>query len=91
MGLIYLTDPNRHGFGQTCKVCSRRDKFNFHVPDEIWFSIVPEKYNGLVVCLTCFDDFADKKGIAYAPYIDILHFVGDHTNIVFGANSYTCE
>ena len=36
--LPYKVDPQQ----QTCKVCGRPDKFNFHVPDAVWEWIVPE-------------------------------------------------
>ena len=62
---------------QTCKVCLRPDKFNFHVPDEIWYQVVPEQYQNKVVCLACFDDFARAKAIDYARHIDSVYFAGD--------------
>ena len=61
---------------QRCKVCGYRDKFNFYVPDDIWQSIVPIKYQKRVVCLACFDDFAQKKGVDYSTSLKELHFVG---------------
>ena len=61
---------------QTCKVCSRPDKFDFFVPNPIWESIVPSEFQNGVVCLSCFDDFADHKNVDYAHYIDILFFAG---------------
>lgn len=68
--------------GQTCKVCGRRDKFNFHVPDEFWERVVPPEYQNHVVCLSCFDDFAAQKGIDYSGAIKSLHFVGEQ--VAFG-------
>jgi len=68
---------------QTCKVCGRRDKFNFSVPDEIWKEIVPPEYQNKVVCLSCFDDFAKEKNVDYSNSIDILLFVGDKVVFTF--------
>lgn len=62
---------------QTCKSCGNRDKFNFNVPDEIWQAVVPTHLRNRVVCLTCFDDFAQLQRIDYAAHISTLHFAGD--------------
>ena len=62
---------------QRCKVCGRRDKFDFHVPDHIWEAVVPEEFRRGVVCLACFDDFARQAKVDYAPYLETLYFVGD--------------
>lgn len=62
---------------QTCKVCGHRDKFTFHVADEIWEKVVPSDYKSKVVCLACFDTFAKEKGISYKDALDLLCFTGD--------------
>ncbi len=61
---------------QTCKVCGAPDKFNFHVPDEIWAAIVPAPYRERVVCLYCFDEFAAERGVNYASAVTELWFAG---------------
>lgn len=61
---------------QTCKACGRPDKFDFHVPDEVWAAVVPEKYRNRVVCLYCFDDFAVEADVGYAPALQLLFFAG---------------
>jgi hypothetical protein len=66
---------------QTCRVCGHRDKFDFHIPDDLWQQIVPPEYQNHVVCLGCFDDFATQKGIGYS--IDALYFAGDKEMSVF--------
>jgi hypothetical protein len=91
MGMIYIANAVdypasrkvkiREEMGQTCKACGRRDKFDFHVPDDVWLSIVPESLSGLVVCLSCFDEFASKKGIDYSAHLRALYFVGDREAI----------
>lgn len=68
---------------QRCKVCGRRDKFDFHVPDEVWRSIVPEQYQNHVVCLACFDDFAKDKGVDYSTSLQTLYFAGDMATFEF--------
>ena len=50
---------------QTCKVCQQPDKFDFHVPDPLWATIVPPEFQNRVVCLGCFDDFAREQGVSY--------------------------
>ena len=60
----------------TCKVCGRSEKFDFYVPDEIWEAIVPVEYQGHVVCLGCFDDFAVEKDINYSFSLQDLCFAG---------------
>jgi len=72
----YLTDPQK----QTCKVCGRKDKFNFNVQKETWEEIVPPMFQNNVVCLSCFDAFAALKNINYS--IDSLYFAGEQKTFV---------
>ncbi len=72
---------------QTCKVCRRPDKFDFHVPDDIWEAVVPESFRNRVVCLYCFDDFAQTKGIKYARSLTTLFFAGDQAVFRFEVTS----
>jgi len=62
---------------QTCKACGRPDKFNFHVPDAVWRAVVPGGLDGRVVCLSCFDDLAAKRDVAYAASLSEIWFSGD--------------
>lgn len=68
---------------QTCKSCGNRDKFNFHVTDEIWRAVVPTYLQNRVVCLACFDDFAHIRGINYAAHVSALYFAGDGAALEF--------
>lgn len=68
---------------QTCKACQRPDKFDFHVPDKIWATVVPPELVRRVVCLFCFDEFAKQKGVSYAKHIDRLYFAGDSASLTF--------
>jgi hypothetical protein len=68
---------------QTCKVCGRRDKFDYHVPDELWRAAVPSQYGRSVVCLNCFDDFAHDRGVGYGNALEKLYFAGRAAIIVF--------
>lgn len=72
---------------QTCKVCGRPDKFNFHVPDQIWNEVVPEEYRNRVVCLYCFDEFAERAGKRYAASLRELIFAGDAATFFFIAET----
>ena len=67
---------------QRCKVCGNADKLNFDLPDEIWAAAVPEEYRDRVVCLSCFDDFARERQVAYAGYLTTLYFAGDRASLV---------
>lgn len=67
----------------TCKVCGREEKFDFHVPDEVWEGIVPKEFQNHVVCLGCFDDFAFRAGWQYG--IRILYFAGRAATFTFKA------
>ena len=67
----------------TCKVCHRPEKFDFYVPDEVWVSVVPIEYQGKVVCLCCFDDFAKDKDINYSRALQDLCFVGQKATFRF--------
>lgn len=73
---------------QTCKVCLRPDKFNFHVPDEIWEEVVPLEYQNHVVCLACFDDLAMARRVDYATHLAMsLWFAGDAATFEFRVTS----
>jgi hypothetical protein len=68
---------------QTCKICGRPDKFDFHVPDDIWEEVVGEKFKNRVVCLNCFDDLADLKGVKYSDSLQGIYFAGSRATFVF--------
>jgi hypothetical protein len=68
---------------QTCKACGRPDKFDFHVPDEVWAAVVPPELVTRVVCLFCFDEFARQKRISYARHMCRLYFAGDRGSLTF--------
>ena len=72
-----------HSKRQTCKVCGCLDKFDFHVPDDVWEKVVPVRYQNKVVCLTCFDEFALKRQIDYSDSVDVLYFAGDRAVFKF--------
>lgn len=76
---------------QTCKVCGRPDKFNFHVSDEVWASIIPPKFQAKVVCLSCFDEFAQKCGADYSQDIETLYFAGEQAVFEFRVVSGKCR
>ena len=61
---------------QRCKMCDQPDKFDFHVPDEVWEAVVPEEFQTMVVCLYCFDEEAAKRGVNYAEAISEFCFAG---------------
>lgn len=71
---------------QSCKVCLRPDKFDFHVPDDIWERVVPPEYRDRVVCLYCFDEFAAARGIKYAASLRRLYFAGRGAVFVFNSD-----
>jgi hypothetical protein len=68
---------------QKCSVCRCEDKFNFHVPDEIWRKIVPGEFQNKVVCLPCFDEFAREKNADYSEAIEVLYFAGRQASFKF--------
>ena len=68
---------------QTCKACGRPDKFDFHVPDDVWKRVVPVEYQNRVVCLACFDEFAFERQIDYSDSLEVLCFAGDQATFKF--------
>lgn len=67
---------------QSCKVCNKRQYFDFRVCDEIWDKIVPKKYRKLAMCLPCFDKFAKRKNVDYEKHLyPIMTFVGDKVTL----------
>lgn len=68
---------------QRCRVCKCEDKFNFHVPDEVWREVVPCEYQNKVVCLPCFDEFARMRNVDYSDSIETLYFAGSQASFKF--------
>ena len=68
---------------QRCKVCGCGDKFNYNIPDEIWESVIPALYRSRVVCLSCFDSFAKKKGVDYSTSLKSIYFAGSMVSCHF--------
>jgi hypothetical protein len=49
---------------QLCKVCGRaQDEVDFAVSDRAWDAVVPARWHGRAVCLSCFDRFATERGL----------------------------
>ena len=78
-----MSEPDINAQRQRCKACGRYDKFDFHVPDDIWEAVVPQHLRTRVVCLFCFDEYARQRGIDYAPYLRELCFAGDRASFSF--------
>lgn len=83
MSRFYDWSPNLSLQQQTCKACGNQDKFDFDVPNEIWLTVVPHHLRNRVVCLSCFDDFAQMRGIEYAAHVSALHFAGEGAALIF--------
>ncbi len=64
-------------------MCGRPDKFDFHVSDKVWCSVVPEQFQNRVVCLYCFDEFAEERDIRYAAHLSKLYFAGRRATFHF--------
>lgn len=78
----------RSDMRQTCKVCWHADRFDFHVDDETWRAVVPAALHGRVVCLSCFDEFASRKGIDYSrSLLPTLWFAGNVVSLKLRALS----
>lgn len=84
---FYDWHPNLSLQQQTCKACGNRDKFDFDIPDEVWEEIVPSHLRNRVVCLACFDDFAELAGVDYAGSISTLYFAGEAAALIFETTS----
>lgn len=72
---------------QRCRVCDRPDKFNFHVPDDVWARAVPAAFAGSPVCLFCFDALAEARGVEYAKSLSELWFAGDKAVLGFSVET----
>lgn len=82
-GILQTASAENRMIRQTCKACLRPDKFDFHVPDDVWAAVVPPTLINRVVCLDCFDRFAREKNIPYAHCLDTLYFAGDQAVMMF--------
>jgi hypothetical protein len=68
---------------QRCNVCHCEEKFNFYVPTQTWKKVVPEEYQKKVVCLPCFDSFAQARNVSYSDAIEELYFAGEKAALKF--------
>lgn len=68
---------------QRCKKCGARDAFNFHVPDPVWTAVVPVNLSRSVLCLACFDSFANKRDVDYHRSLRVLYFAGQQASFQF--------
>lgn len=57
---------------EICKLCWRVNRVGFHVPDDVWLSVVPAHVREHVVCLDCFTRLADEAGLPWD--LDIQFF-----------------
>lgn len=49
---------------QMCKCCGRvQDEVDFIVSARTWAAVVPARWDGLAVCMACFDRFASDRGL----------------------------
>lgn len=48
---------------ETCKRCWRENVVGFSVPNEMWRAVVPARHMTNVLCLSCFDLYATRRGI----------------------------
>ena len=46
---------------EICKICYEANPIGFKVPDKIWVEVVPLKFQGGVVCISCFIHLADEQ------------------------------
>lgn len=65
---------------QRCGRCGAVDGMNFHVADDVWAAVASPKWRNeridSVLCLACFDQLADEKGIDYSQSLSNVLFVG---------------
>jgi len=87
MKTAHKVGPLRSFKRQTCRACKSHDKFDFHVPDDVWKKIVPEHYRNRVVCLSCFDEFARAAHVDYSGSLEVLYFAGNQATFKFQAVS----
>ena len=64
-----------------CSICSIRVVFDYKVGDEVWDEVVEEKYRRDVVCLSCFDKLAKKKGVNLGDCLEIVYYTGEDKTI----------
>ena len=77
-----LRDPQQ----QTCKMCGQPEKFDFHVPDDVWRAVVPEAFQHYAICLYCFDEEAAANGIQFAADLQYVCFTGRAASVEFNVS-----
>jgi hypothetical protein len=48
---------------QKCKRCGQRSEIDFIVSDPTWAAVVPTRWCQRELCLSCFDGFANDRGL----------------------------
>lgn len=59
-----------------CIKCGDKSKFDYKVKDEIWNKVIAGECRKDVVCLSCFDELAEEKGIDIGEHLEIVYFTG---------------
>jgi hypothetical protein len=61
-----------HCSRELCKACWHPVTVGFHVPDEVWNLVVPDRLPGDVLCLGCFTRLADEKRVEWDREIEFF-------------------
>ena len=64
-------------------MCGQPEKFDFHMPDDVWRAVVPEPFQRYVICLYCFDEEAAVKGVTVAADLEHVCFAGRAASVEF--------
>lgn len=57
---------------ETCKCCWTPSPVGFHVPDELWRAVVPERLQEEVLCIMCFARLADEAMVYWEKGIELF-------------------
>lgn len=71
--LVRAAQKGKELKGPTCGRCKRTDSVWFTVPDSVWDAVVPKGWRKAVLCLRCFDGYAEAAGVTYAPQLTLYY------------------
>lgn len=57
---------------ERCKACWKTSRVGFVVPDTVWAMVVPDALRDRVLCLACFAEMADERGVEWDRRIEFF-------------------
>ena len=64
------------GLTLPCALCGRSVVWDYHIPDGMWQSVVPQQHRRGVICLECLANLPGVTGAMLAGALEFVQFTG---------------